>query len=92
MADALEGAGVGHELLLLSNAGHDERLIVPVQQPSFEFLRRELGGVEPGSPGSVGVGGDGGGGLLAPVIVVVVAGLAVVVVLVALRGRRRVRY
>ena len=93
MADALEGAGVGHDLFLLPNAGHDERLVGLVEQPSFEFLRRELGDVEPGSQGNLVVGGDkGGGGLLAPTIVVIVAGVAVIVVVVALRRRRRVRY
>ena len=57
------------------------------------FLRRELGDVEPGTPGSVGVGGDGGGGLLAPAIVIAVAALAVgALLVVASRRRRRVRY
>ena len=69
MADRLQAAGVDHELLLVPDAGHDERVVKPVIQPSFQFLRRELGDVEPGTPGSVGVG-DGGGGLLAPAIVI----------------------
>jgi hypothetical protein len=91
MADALEGAGVGHELVLLPDAGHDERLIAPVEQPSFDFLHRELGGVEPGAPGGVGVGGEDGGGLLAPTIAVVVGGFVAGTVLVAFRTRRRHR-
>jgi acetyl esterase len=102
MSAALEGAGVRHELLLVPNAGHDPRLLPPVEQPSFDFLRRELGDVEGASPGNAGfgVGGDGsdlgdeGGGssLLAPVIVIVVAALVVGVVLVVASRRRRVRY
>ncbi|HEV8206991.1 MAG TPA: alpha/beta hydrolase [Acidimicrobiia bacterium] len=92
MADALERAGVGHELAIIPDAGHDERVVVPVEQRSFQFLRRELGDVEPGTPGSVGVGGGSGGGLLAPVIVIAVAALAVGALLVASRSRRRVRY
>jgi hypothetical protein len=55
-------------------------------------LRRELGDVEPGTPGSVGVGGGGGGGLLAPAIVIGVAALAVGALVLASRNRRRVRY
>ena len=92
MADALERAGVGHELAIIPDAGHDERVVVPVEQPSFRFLRRELGDVEPGTSGSVGVGRDSGGGLLAPVIAISVAALAVGALLVASRSRRRVRY
>jgi len=91
MADALRAGGVDHELLLIPNAGHDERVVAPVVQPSFRFLRRELGDVEPGTPGSVGVG-DGGGGLLAPVIVIAVAAVAVGALVLASRSRRRVRY
>jgi acetyl esterase/lipase len=89
MADALKRAGVDRELLLVPNAGHDERILEPVLQPSFRYLRRELGGVEPGLPGNARAGGDGGGGLLAPVIVIVVAGLAVGAVVFASRRRRR---
>ena len=92
MADTLQAAGVDHELLLVPNAGHDERVVAPVVQPSYRFLRRELGDVEPGTPGSVGVGGDGGGGLLAPAIVIGVAALAVGALVLASRNRRRVRY
>ncbi|MFL6242803.1 MAG: alpha/beta hydrolase fold domain-containing protein [Acidimicrobiia bacterium] len=93
MADRLQAAGVDHELLLVSDAGHDERVVQPVIQPSLQFLRRELGEVEPGIPGSVGVGGgSGGGGLLAPAIVVSVAALAVGALVLASRSRRRVRY
>ena len=92
MADMLRAAGVDHELLLVPNAGHDERVVAPVVQPSFRFLRRELGDVEPGTPGSVGVGGDSGGGLLAPVIVIGVAALRGRRAVIASRNRRRVRY
>jgi acetyl esterase len=92
MADALQAGGVDHELLLIPNAGHDERVVAPVVQPSFRFLRRELGDVEPGTPGSVGVGGDSGDGFLAPVIVIGVAALAVGALVLAGRNRRRVRY
>ena len=89
MADALEKAGVDHRLLLLPDAGHDERLIPPVEQPSFDFLHQQLGGVEPGPPIGVGVGG--GGGLLAPVVAVVVAGLVAGTVILGFRRRRRRR-
>ena len=92
MADALERAGVGHELAIIPDAGQDERVVVPVEQPSFRFLRRELGDVEPGTPGSVGVGGGSGGGLLAPAVVIAVAALAVGAWVIASRNRRRVRY
>jgi acetyl esterase/lipase len=92
MGDALEGAGVRHEVVIIPDAGHDERVVAPVEQRSFRFLRRELGDVVPGSPGSVGVGGDGGGGFLAPVIVVGVAAFLVGGVVVVSRRRRRVRY
>lgn len=91
MADALQSAGVDHELLLLPNAGHDERLILPVEQPSFDFLRRELGGTDPGSPTGIGIGGDGDGGLLAPTVVVLVAGFVAGAVILAFRHRRRRR-
>ena len=92
MSAALDGAGVPHELLLVPNAGHDARIGLPTVQPSFEFLRRELGDVEPGSPGGIGTGGDGDGGLLAPAIVIVVAALVVgAILLVVARRRRRVR-
>jgi acetyl esterase len=93
MADALEGAGVDHQLLLLPDAGHDERLIGRVEQPSFEFLHRQLGGPEPNlTPGlTVGRGGSGGSGVLVPAFAVAAAALAVAASLVALRrrGRRR---
>ena len=88
MADALQAARVGHQLLLLPNAGHDERLIVPAEQPSFDFLRRELGGAEPGVPGGFGVGG-GGEGLLAPMIAIVAGGLVVGAMILTVRNRRR---
>jgi acetyl esterase/lipase len=90
MADALERAGVPHELLLVPNAGHDERVIPPVERPSFDFLRQQLGGVEPslqvGEPG--GRGGDGN--TLAPAIAVIIAVLVVGGVVVITRRRRRV--
>jgi len=92
MADRLQAAGVDHELLLVPDAGHDERVVKPVIEPSFRFLRRELGDVGPGAPGSVGVGGGSGGGLLAPAIVIAVAALAVGALVIASRSRRRVRY
>jgi hypothetical protein len=92
MADRLQAAGVDHELLLVPDAGHDERVVKPVIEPSFRFLRRELGDVEPGTPGSVGIGGGSGGGLLAPAIVIAVAALAVGALVIASRSRRRVRY
>jgi acetyl esterase/lipase len=92
MAAALERAGVGHELAIIPDAGHDERVVVPVEQPSFRFLRRELGDVEPGTPGSVGVGGESGGGLLAPAVVIAVAALAVGALVIASRKSRRVGY
>lgn len=94
MADALERAGVEHRLLLLPDAGHDERLIAPVEQPSFDFLHQQLGGVEPGPPTGIGIGGDGGGGLLAPTVTVVVAAFVAGAVILGFRRRRRrrVRY
>jgi acetyl esterase len=106
MAGALERAGVAHELLLVPNAGHDPRVVPPVVQPSFEFLRRELGDVEGASPGGGfgGVGDEGGGGLggdgagddgrswLAPTIVIAAAALAGGAIAVTVRRRRRVRY
>jgi acetyl esterase/lipase len=91
MANALQGAGVDHQLLLLPNAGHDERLIVPVEQPSFDFLHRQLGGTDPGSPTGIGIGGDGDGGLLVPTVAVLVAGFVAGTVILAFRQRRRRR-
>lgn len=91
MADALDAAGVGHQLLLLPNAGHDERLVPPAEEPSFDFLRRQLGGADPGSPVGIGIGGDGDGGLLAPTVAIVVAGFVAGTVLLAFRRRRRRR-
>jgi acetyl esterase len=92
MGDALERAGVGHEVVIIPDAGHDERVVAPIEQRSFQFLRSELGDVEPGTPGSVGVGGESGGGVLAPAIVIAVAALAVGALVIASRSRRRVRY
>ena len=92
MAAALEQAGVPRELLLVPNAGHDERVIPPVEQPSYDFLRRELGGVEPSLQVDGGGGGGGDGNNLAPVIAVVIAVLVVGAVVVVARRRRRVRY
>lgn len=91
MADALERAGVGHQLLLLPDAGHDERILEPVQQPSYDFLRRQLGGPDPGSPTGIGIGGDGQGGLLVPTVVILVAGFVAGTVILAFRHRRRRR-
>ena len=91
MADALGRAGVDHQLLLLPDAGHDERLIVPVEQPSFDFLHRQLGGTDPGSPTGIGIGGDGDGGLLAPTVAILVAGFVAATVILAFRQRRRRR-
>jgi acetyl esterase len=91
MADALQRAGVRHELLLVPNAGHDERLAPPVVQPSFDFLRRQLGGADPGLPTGTGVGDDGKGGLLAPIVAILVAGFVAGTVIVAFRHRRRRR-
>jgi acetyl esterase/lipase len=92
MAAALEQAGVPRELLLVPNAGHDERVIPPVEQPSFDFLRRELGGDEPSLQVDGGGGGGGDGNSLAPVIAVVIAVLVVGAVVVVARTRRRARY
>jgi acetyl esterase len=94
MADALTRAGVDHELLLIPNAGHDERVVTPAEQPSFDFLRRQLGGAEPGPPTGIGIGG-GDGGVLAPVVAIVVAGFVTGAVILAFRRRdrrRRMRY
>lgn len=90
MSAALRRAGVPNELLLVPDAGHDERVVPPVKEPSYQFLRRELGGVESASPGSVGTGG--GGNYVAPIIAVVIAVLAVGAVVLAGWRRRRVRY
>ncbi|HEY4397725.1 MAG TPA: alpha/beta hydrolase [Acidimicrobiia bacterium] len=92
MGDALQRVGVRHEVVIIPGAGHDERVVAPVEQQSFRFLRSELGDAGPGTPGSVGVGGNGGGSVLAPAIVVGVAGLVVLTVVVASRRRRRMRY
>jgi len=89
MADALQRAGVDHSLLLIPNAGHDERVVTPAEQPSFDFLRARLGGPEPGSPTATGLGGDSG--LLAPTIAIVVAGFVAATVILAFRQRRRRR-
>ena len=89
MADALQRAGVDHDLLLIPNAGHDERVVTPAEQPSFDFLRAHLGGTDPGSPTAPGLGDDGG--LLAPTVAIVVAGFVAGTVLLAFRHRRRRR-
>jgi dipeptidyl aminopeptidase/acylaminoacyl peptidase len=89
MAAALERAGVRRELVIVP-AGHDSRLWPFVFEPTYEFLRRELGGVEPAPPGAIGNGG--GAGYVAPVIAVVIAGLAIGAVVVVARRRRQVRY
>ena len=81
MAAALGNAGVAHQLTLVPNAGHDERLAPVVIQPSIDFLRAKL---EPSAKGS---GVD-----VAPIIAVSVAGLAVgLLLLYATRSRRRSR-
>jgi acetyl esterase/lipase len=90
MADALQNAGVGHQLLLLPNAGHDVRIVGRVEQPSFDFLRGELGGTEPGPPGAIGVGDDGSD-LLAPAIAVLVGAFVAATVIIVFRRRRRRR-
>ena len=82
MSAALDAVHVPHELVIVPNAGHDERLLPPVVEPSLQFLRQKLGGAEP-SPTP---------GLTVPAIVVAIAALVVGAVLVALRrGRRRRR-
>jgi acetyl esterase len=90
MSEALRRAGVPDELLVVPNAGHDERLTPQVQDESFAFLRRQLGGVEPAPPGSVGVGG--GGSYVAPTIAVVVGLLAVGAAVLLVRRRRLAQY
>jgi acetyl esterase len=92
MAAALDAAHVPHQLVIVPNAGHDERLLPPVVGPSLQFLRQKLGGAEP-SPTPGFTVGRGGSGVLVPAIVVGIAALVVGAVLVALgrRGRRRRR-
>ena len=90
MSAALDRAGVAHELLVVPNAGHDERLIPPLIEPSIKFLREKLGDVEPNPTPGLTVG-RGGSGVLVPAIAVGVAALVVVAVLVALWRRRRGR-
>jgi acetyl esterase len=95
MADALTRAGVDHELLLIPNAGHDERVVAPAEQRSFDFLRRQLGEAEPGPPTGIGIGGEGDGGVLAPAVAILVAGFVAGAVILVFRRRdrrRRVRY
>jgi acetyl esterase len=96
MSAALDRARVSHQLFIVPNAGHDERLVPPVIEPSLKFLRQKLGGAQPNpTPGlTVGrgeSGGSGGSGVLAPAIAVAAGALAVAAALVALRrrGRRR---
>jgi acetyl esterase/lipase len=92
MSAALDAAHVPHQLVIVPNAGHDERLLPPVVEPSLQFLRQKLGGVEPSPTPGLSVG-RGGSGVLAPAIVVGITALVVGAVLVALgrRGRRRRR-
>jgi acetyl esterase len=92
MSAALDAAHVPHQLVIVPNAGHDERLLPPVIEPSLQFLRQKLGGVEP-SPTPWLTVGRGGSGVLVPAIAVGIAALVVGAVLVALRrrGRRRRR-
>ncbi|MDQ6853267.1 MAG: hypothetical protein M3046_06185 [Actinomycetota bacterium] len=72
-----------------NDRGDDERVIPPVEQPSFDFLWQHLGDVEPslraGEPG--GRGGDGNN--VAPTIAVIIAVLVVGGVVVVVRRRRR---
>ncbi len=90
MSAALDRAGVSNQLLIVPNAGHDPRLIPPVIEPSMQFLRQELGGVEPNPTPGITVG-RGGSGILVPAIAVGAAALVVGAVLVALRRRSRRR-
>ena len=91
MSAALDAVHVPHQLVIVPNAGHDERLLPPVVEPSLQFLRQKLGGVDPSPTPGLTVGR--GGSVLAPAIVVGIAALVVGAVLVALgrRGRRRRR-
>lgn len=52
MADKLQAAGVDHELLLVPDAGHDERVVKPVIQPSFRFLGASSATWSPGHRGA----------------------------------------
>jgi acetyl esterase len=92
MSVALDRARVPHHLFIVPNAGHDERLVPPVIEPSLKFLRQKLGGAEPNPTTGLTVG-RGGSGVLVPAIAVAAAALAVAALLVALRrrGRRRRR-
>lgn len=92
MAAALDAVHVPHQLVIVPNAGHDERLVPPVVAPSLQFLRQNLGGVDPSPTPGLTVG-PGGSGVLVPAIVVGIAALVVGAVLVALsrHGRRRRR-
>ena len=91
MSAALDAVHVPHQLVIVPNAGHDERLLPPVVEPSLQFLRQKLGGAEPSPTPGLTVG-RGGSGVLVPAIVVASAALVVGAVLVALRrGRRRRR-
>lgn len=53
MSDTLNRAGVANKLLMIPNAGHDERLTSAVVQPSIDFLRSQLYPVTPSSSGAV---------------------------------------
>jgi acetyl esterase/lipase len=92
MSAALDAVHVPHQLVIVPNAGHDERLLPPVVEPSLQFLRQKLGGVEPSPTPGLTVG-RGGTGVVMPAIAVGVAAFVVGAVLVALgrRGRRRRR-
>jgi hypothetical protein len=92
MSAALDAVHVPHQLDIVPNAGHDERLLPPVIQPSLQFLRQKLGGAEPSPTPGLTVG-RGGSGVLVPAIAVGIAALVVGTVLFALgrRGRRRRR-
>jgi acetyl esterase/lipase len=90
MSAALNRAGVSNQLLIVPNAGHDPSLIPPVIEPSMQFLRQKLGGVEPNPTPGITVG-RGGSGVVVPAIVVGAAALVVGAVLVVLRRRSRGR-
>jgi acetyl esterase/lipase len=88
MSDALDRAGVPHELLIVPNAGHDERLIGPVVEPSLRFLQQQLGGSEPNPTPGLTVG-RGGSGVLVPTIALGIAAVVVGAVVVGARRHRR---
>jgi acetyl esterase/lipase len=91
MSAALDRVRVPHQLMIVPNAGHDGRLLPPVQDPSIQFLRQELGRAEPNpTPGSTATG-KGGKGVLVPAIAAGAAALVVGVLVLGARRRRRRR-